>query len=38
MGTIDAGPFLDRFPLARAGEAFTAAREGRAIKPLIVPG
>jgi L-iditol 2-dehydrogenase len=37
-GTIDAGPFLDRFPLARAGEAFTAAREGRAVKPLIVPG
>jgi L-iditol 2-dehydrogenase len=35
---VDAGSFFDRFPLARAAEAFTAARRGTAVKPLIIPG
>jgi len=34
---VDAEPFLDRFPLGRAGDAVTAARQGRAVKPLVVP-
>lgn len=36
-GVVDAEPLLDRFPLARADEAFTAARQGRAVKPLLIP-
>jgi NAD(P)-dependent dehydrogenase (short-subunit alcohol dehydrogenase family) len=28
---------LDRFPLARADQAFAAARRGRAVKPILVP-
>ena len=36
-GMVDAEPLLDRFPLAQADEAFTAARQGRAVKPLLIP-
>jgi L-iditol 2-dehydrogenase len=36
-GVVDAEPLVDRFPLARADEAFTAARQGRAVKPLLIP-
>lgn len=37
-GAIDPRPLIDRFELARAGEAFAAAAAGEVVKPLIVPG
>ncbi len=37
-GDVSLDGVIDRFPLADAGAAFAAAREGRAVKPLIVPG